>query len=191
MSLSRGDIVTDPNGEKLLVVSDEFPGLDGKPWVATQKVKGAAIYWLASHLTPVVATSTPTTTMPPGCPKFPIGCMCKDCVDRQDWYWAQQMGGPTPAPVNHSVRGTAAPTPVSGNTKTWSVQYPAAMEALLGAFGDTETGTINHPEAAKLPPLNCRHCNHRNEYAGPEHLIDGAYVCRQCRPRLGLKVVGT
>ncbi len=51
---------------------------------------------------------------------------------------------------------------------------------------------ITHPEKEpKLPPMNCAWCKHYNEYVGPEHLVHGEYVCRQCRPRLGLKVVGT
>ncbi len=39
------------------------------------------------------------------------------------------------------------------------------------------------PKTEKLPPMNCKVCNHRNEYVGKEHLVNGVYVCRQCRPR--------
>src|SRR4051812_13607246 len=36
----------------------------------------------------------------------------------------------------------------------------------------------------KLPPMTCSEgCGFTNEYVGKEHLVNGSYVCRQCRPR--------
>lgn len=34
----------------------------------------------------------------------------------------------------------------------------------------------------KLPPMNCKRCNFRNEYVGKEHLdSSGGYTCRGCK----------
>ncbi len=110
---------------------------------------------------------------PLGCANFDTGCRCSDCCDREIWLIAKNSKVPP---------GPPAPSPFHPATmKGWAIDEPA--------FWTTPPAPSPPLKDEKLLPMNCVWCQHRNEFVGKEHLINGEYVCRQCRPRLGLRVV--
>lgn len=122
-------------------------------------------------------SSTPNT--PSACPSYPQGCECVDCSNREVWAIAQ---GLSVSAARQNAKAKAKATV----TNHWTAPY-----GMFGSVGDAPPPPPPPPKEEKLPPMNCTWCSHRNEYVGKEHLVLGQYVCRSCRPRLGLKVVGT
>jgi len=63
-------------------------------------------------------------------------------------------------------------------------QYGGMLEALKSQLYGKGDQSVSAAAEEKLPPMTCSEgCGFTNEYVGKEHLINGIYVCRQCRPR--------
>ncbi len=123
------------------------------------------------------------------CPNYQDGCECNVCSDLEVWGAAQ---GQMPNPYRAAAKAKK-PNPSPAWMRGLGPFTLSASPGFAREFADfgKVTHTIIPPTNPKLPAMNCIHCKHRNEFVGPEHLVNGEYVCRQCRPRLGLKVVGT
>ena len=100
---------------------------------------------------------------PPVCPGYSFGCECSECVNLEVW-------GKTQGLLANPYRA-AAKAKLAGLGITTSSLLP-----------DHWTMSFESPESKALPPMNCKCCNFRNEYVGPEHLVNGVYVCRTCKP---------
>ena len=100
---------------------------------------------------------------PKGCSDYGNGCRCNLCKDMD--YWIAQKAAATPKPQ--------IPQP----------QYPAAQVNGLSGFSAWLPKPFE-PLAAEAKVqygYNCAKCNCRNEYAGPEHLKNGVYICYECK----------
>ncbi len=135
----------------------------------------------------------PSVLNAPPCQQFPNGCTCLACAEYEVYCTNNALGPrysfhsktwsngtlqpplspPPPAPIRVPI--TLTPFSHFDFQKEFAKQM-SAIDELMGAF---------RPKPAKLPPMNCRDCNYYNPYAGPEHLIDGVYVCRSCRKGRG------
>lgn len=75
---------------------------------------------------------------------------------------------------------TLPPNPFAG----YRSYVPSQFDELKKALEQQMWGSGMKAEAEeKLPPMTCSEkCGFTNEYVGKEHLINGIYVCRQCRP---------
>ncbi len=74
----------------------------------------------------------------------------------------------------HRLMGPPGPMPPAPGPMT-------GLDAWLPKPG--YEGLFYYPSSkpSKLPPMNCVRCNLYNEYVGPEHLVDGKYLCRSCK----------
>lgn len=61
--------------------------------------------------------------------------------------------------------------PIKDRLHIWAADATAMLENLSGP----------PLKPAVLPPANCKRCNFYNEYVGPEHLVNGEYLCRPCK----------
>lgn len=101
--------------------------------------------------------------------KYCGGCKCKHCSLRHDFmakngrvYWGRVVA------LGFSVPDSS---PGAGGRKDYLC---------------TMTMAELFPQTAKLvpailPPQICIRCKFKNDFAGPEHLTSGEYICRSCK----------
>lgn len=126
------------------------------------------------------------------CGSYLNACTCPECcnldlriialgamvpVSRRGVGLASVRGSSAKLPPINPPTHLPPPPPVRGLGWPWftPISFPSLEEIFVCS--------TKPPESTHLPPQNCKACNHRNEYAGPEHLIEGVYYCRQCTPK--------
>lgn len=111
---------------------------------------------------------------PKGCSDYGDGCQCNLCKDRD--YWFAQKAAATPKPQIPQPQYQAAQVNRLSGFSAW---LPKPFDQQL--YGINRSPEPLAAEAKVQYGYNCAKCNCRNEYAGPEHLKNGVYICYECK----------
>ena len=111
---------------------------------------------------------------PKGCSDYGDGCQCNLCKDRD--YWFAQKAAATPKPQIPQSNGLGSHALKPDSPFTWAAGYWD-----LQLYGINRSPEPLAAEAKVQYGYNCARCNCRNEYAGPEHMKNGVYICCECK----------